>query len=113
MGSQTHGMRSGLALPLLLDRRNSRAGLETTGDSGTGLSCTRYTAILTNNAPCYKYRYAPANITGAIAATGTPPHPVTLVNPICAKQFHRHYSEQPALQRDHYCSSVSGIAVPK
>ena len=31
------------------------------------------------------------------AATGTTPHTATLVNPICAERFHRHYSGQPAL----------------
>ena len=63
-----------------------------------------------------KSRYAPANntgtitatgtiaatcttaTTGTIATTGTTPHTATLVNPICATQFHRHYvSWQPAL----------------
>ena len=50
-------------------------------------------------------RYAAGNNTGTIlytAATGTTPHIATLVDPICAKRFHRHYySEQ--LWRDHYC----------
>ena len=35
----------------------------------------------------------------SIEETGTTPHAATLVNPICAKRFHRHYIGQPALLR--------------
>ena len=46
--------------------------------------------------------YAAANITGTVIAVYTP-HTATLVNPICAKRFHRHYGGQSALWKDHYC----------
>ena len=40
--------------------------------------------------------YAPGNNTGTVVATAATPHTATLVNPICAKRFHKHYSGQPA-----------------
>lgn len=38
-----------------------------------------------------------------LAPTGPNPRAATLVNPICAKRFHRHCSGKPALQRDRHC----------
>ena len=50
--------------------------------------------------------YVPAN--GTIA-TGTTPHAAALLNTVCAKRRHMHYSgqpgaTQPALLRDHCCT---------
>ena len=41
--------------------------------------------------------------TGTIAANGTTPHNITLMNPKCARRLHRHHTGQPALERDHCC----------
>ena len=50
--------------------------------------------------------------TGTIEATGTAPHTATIV-PICAKRFHRRYSELSALLNRHYrgISTVQGPGI--
>ena len=50
--------------------------------------------------------YAPANATSIIAAAGITQHTIniTLVNPIRAKRFHRHYSGFIGTIEDHYCT---------
>ncbi|CAN0487969.1 unnamed protein product [Laminaria digitata] len=37
------------------------------------------------------------------------PHPAALVNPICAKRFHRHYRRQPALLDRHYRGTTTAV----
>ena len=53
-------------------------------------------------------RCASASNTGTIAAAGTTPHTATLVHPICAELFHRHYSGQPALLSRYYRGTTTG-----
>ena len=51
----------------------------------------------------------PGNNTGTITTTRTIPHTATLVNPIYAKRFHRHYRGQPALLNRHYRGITTGV----
>lgn len=37
-----------------------------------------------------------------IAATSTTPYTAILINPICAEQYYRHHSKQPALLNQHH-----------
>ena len=47
--------------------------------------------------------YVAARITGTAAVTDTTAHIATTGCPISIKRRRRHYSGQPALQRDRYC----------
>ena len=57
---------------------------------------------------CSAGMYAPGNNTDILAAMGPTPHTATLVSPIRAERFYRHYRVQPALLNRHYRRTTMG-----